>query len=183
MYAMKNPSIAPGDRIPDVCLHWGFNPHTKVNMVEYTADQSVLIVGVPAAFAEAVSSADLSKFFQHQAGLKAVGIENVIVYSVNDSAVVGIWNKQLVEATAAIGFPNSLLTFFGDPSGSFTKACGMELEQSPELTRMGLFGRCQTFAVWVDKGVVRDVLVGDSDVINPPVIMQRIRQKIQVQRS
>mmetsp|Transcript_34345 Transcript_34345/g.83363 ORF Transcript_34345/g.83363 Transcript_34345/m.83363 type:complete len:88 (-) Transcript_34345:1393-1656(-) len=60
-------------------------------MVQYTQDHSVLIVGVPAAFTDSVIPA----FFNHQAGLKQLGIENVIVYSVNDSAVVGIWNKQL----------------------------------------------------------------------------------------
>ena len=42
--------IAPGDKIPNVDLHWGFNPVTKVNLPSYTAQQSVLIVGLPGAF-------------------------------------------------------------------------------------------------------------------------------------
>ncbi|KAL3927339.1 MAG: hypothetical protein SGBAC_013126 [Bacillariaceae sp.] len=142
-------------------------------MVEYTADEKVLILGVPAAFTETV----IPTFFDHQAGLKQLGIYNVIVYTANDSAVVGIWNKQLVDAAADAGHPNSLVTFFGDPSGAFTKACGMELDQTPRLTQLGLFGRCKPFALYVDHGVVRDVVMNDeSDAeLSAPFLMQRIR--------
>ncbi|CAJ1948497.1 unnamed protein product [Cylindrotheca closterium] len=165
-------SIAPGDRIPDVCLSWGFNPISEVNMVEYTANESVLILGVTAAF---IDSAILETFFHHQEELKQLGIDNIIVYSCNDSAVVGIWNKQLVEAATAAGNANSLMTFFGDPSGVFTKACGMGLEQTPELTNLGLFRRCKPFALYVDKGVVKDVSVDDTKM-SAPFWIQRIRE-------
>lgn len=140
-------------------------------MVEYTADQSVLIVGLPAAFTDSTIP---TSFLDHQTGLKQLGIQNVIVYSTNDSAVVGIWNKQLVEAAAAAGRPNSLVTFFGDPSAAFTKACGMESEQTPELTQLGLFGRCKPFTLYVEKGVVKDVVV-DEKQMTAPFLMHRIR--------
>eukprot|EP00526_Cylindrotheca_closterium_P020012 CAMPEP_0113649902 /NCGR_PEP_ID=MMETSP0017_2-20120614/26536_1 /TAXON_ID=2856 /ORGANISM="Cylindrotheca closterium" /LENGTH=139 /DNA_ID=CAMNT_0000562345 /DNA_START=271 /DNA_END=686 /DNA_ORIENTATION=+ /assembly_acc=CAM_ASM_000147 len=139
-------------------------------MVEYIQGQSVLILGVTAAFTD--SAGIIPTYFSHQAGLKQLGIDNVIIYSVNDSAVVGIWNKKLVEEAAAAGITNSLLTFFGDPSGAFTKACGMELDQTPELTHMGLFGRCKPFALYIDKGVVRNVEV-DGTKLSAPFLMQR----------
>jgi peroxiredoxin len=128
-------------------------------MQEYTAGQSVLIVGVPGAFTPTASDVQIPTFFEHQDALKELGIDNVIVYTVNDSAVVGIWNKQLVEA---YGKPNSLVTFFGDPSGAFTQACGMQLEQTPELTTKGLYGRCKRFAMYVVDNVVEEVVISET---------------------
>jgi peroxiredoxin len=113
--------ISPGSKLPNLDLNWGFNPLTKVNIQEYISGQSVLIVGVPGAFTPTATNVQVPTYFEHQDTLKQLGIENVIIYSVNDSAVVGIWNKQLVEA---YGKPNTLVTFMADPTGDFTRACG-----------------------------------------------------------
>eukprot|EP00980_Cylindrotheca_fusiformis_P003930 scaffold871_cov130-Cylindrotheca_fusiformis.AAC.7 len=137
----------------------GFNPVTEVNMKEYTAGQSVLLVGVPAAFTSTPSNIQIPTFFEQQDALKELGIENVIVYSVNDSAVVGVWNRKLVEA---YGKPNSLVTFMGDPTGAFTRACGMQLEQTPDLTEKGLYGRCKNFVLYVVDNVVHYVAISES---------------------
>jgi peroxiredoxin len=79
-----------------------------------------------------------------------------------------------------MGKANSLVAFFGDPSGAFTKVCGMELNQTPELTNLGLFRQCKPFAIYVDKGVVKDVSV-DGSKLSAPFWMQRIREMKQVQ--
>lgn len=131
----------------------------EVNMKEYTAGLAVLIVGVPAAFTSTASEIQLPTFLEKQDELKELGIDNVIVYSVNDSAVVGVWNKNIVEA---YGKPNSLVTFFGDPSGAFTHACGMQLGQTPDLTEKGFYGRCKNFAMYVVDNVVEDVAISES---------------------
>lgn len=42
-------AIRVGDKIPYVDLDWGFPPQ-KVNVVQYCAGRSVVIVGLPGAF-------------------------------------------------------------------------------------------------------------------------------------
>lgn len=113
--------ISAGANLPDLCLNWGFNPVTNVCLPEYCENQKVLIVGVPGAFTEIATDDQVMTYLEQQDALKQLGIENVIIYSVNDSAVVGIWNKQRVEA---YGKSNTLVTFMADPASDFTRACG-----------------------------------------------------------
>lgn len=50
--------------------------------------------------------------------LKAIGIDEVIIYCVNDGAVMKAWaSDQGVDKS-------DLLTMMGDPNGSVTKALG-----------------------------------------------------------
>jgi peroxiredoxin len=49
-----------------------------------------------------------------------------------------------------------------DPSGAFTQACGMQLEQTPELTTKGLYGRCKRFVMYVVDNVVEKVVISES---------------------
>ncbi len=51
---------------------------------------------------------------------------------------------------------------FGDPTGEFTKACGMEMTHpGPEL--VGLIGRSKRFAMHVVNNVVQYVAVSESE--------------------
>ena len=51
--------------------------------------------------------------------LKALGIDEVIVYCVNDGAVMDAWAKdQKLEG-------NKFITMMGDPSGALTSALGV----------------------------------------------------------
>jgi len=153
-------SITPGSKIPNVDLHWGFNPVTKVNMPEYVGGQSVLIIGLPGAFTPASTNVHVPSYLENQDALKDLGIDNVVIYCVNDAAVVGVWNKQLLEA---YGAPNTLVTFMGDPSGAFTESCGMELTDERIAVEKGLIGRCKPFVMYVVNNIVRAVVVNDSE--------------------
>ena len=98
-------------------------------------------------------------YLEHQDALKELGVENVIIFCVNDGAVMGIWNKEQVES---YGKPNTLVTFFGDPAGELTRACGMELTD-PRPIEKGLIGRCKRFAMYVVNSVVQYVVVCESE--------------------
>lgn len=74
--------------------------------------------------------------------MKAAGIDEVIVYCVNDPAVMQAWGKdQKIE--------DSMVTFMADPSGAFTKALSMEMTH-PGPPSVGIIGRCKRFALYVN---------------------------------
>jgi peroxiredoxin len=78
-----------------------------------------------------------------------------LIYCVNDGAVMGAWFKDQ-------GIEGSMLQMMGDPSGEFTKACGMELTH-PGPIEVGIIGRSKRFAMHVDKGVVQYVAVAEAE--------------------
>ena len=92
-------------------------------------------------------------YLEHQAALKAAGVEEVMVFCVNDGAVMTAWQKDQ-------GADESLLTFYGDPSGALTKALGMVLDH-PGPQGKGLFGRTKRFAAIVKNGVVKALEISE----------------------
>ena len=70
---------------------------------------------------------------------------------------MGVWNKKVLEE---FGKPNDLVTFMGDPSGAFTKACGMQMV---DLKDVGLLSRCKRFAMYVVNNIVEYVAVSESE--------------------
>jgi 2-Cys peroxiredoxin 5 len=104
-------------------------------------------------------------YLEQQDALKAAGIDEVLVYCVNDGAVMKAWAEDQ-------GVEDSMITFMGDPAGAFTGG----LSPSKVLDHPGpvsvLGGpRCKRFAMYVDDGVVKyeavsegpDDPAGDSD--------------------
>ncbi|KAL3898512.1 MAG: hypothetical protein SGARI_006654, partial [Bacillariaceae sp.] len=84
------------------------------------------------------------------------GIEEVIVYCVNDGAVMTAWEKDQ-------GTEGTIVTMMGDPSGEFTKTVDMEMTH-PGPIGVGIIGRCKRWAMLVDDGVVKDVAVAESEL-------------------
>lgn len=60
------------------------------------------------------------------------------------------------------GTEGSILTLYGDPSGEFTKACGMELTHEGP-TKKGLYGRCKRWAMIIENNIVKGVAVAESE--------------------
>jgi peroxiredoxin len=150
--------ISPGSKIPWADLHWGFPPKL-INVPEYCQGRSVVIVGLPGAFTPTCSSTQVPGYLENQEALKAVGVDEVVVYCVNDGAVMANWNQQQLDN---FGKENNLITFMGDPSGEFTKLCGMEMTD-PRPAANGIIGRCKRFAMHVVNNVVKYVAVSESD--------------------
>lgn len=84
-----------------------------------------------------------------------VGIEEVIVFSVNDGAVMEAWAvDQMVE--------DSIISFMGDPFSIVTRALDMELTH-PGPQGKGLINRCKRFALHIVNGKVMTVRVSESE--------------------
>lgn len=56
----------------------------------------------------------------------------------------------------------SIITFMGDPAGEFTRALGMELIADGPAS-LGLYGRCKRHAIYVEQGVVKYVVIAESE--------------------
>lgn len=55
-----------------------------------------------------------------------------------------------------------MMQMMGDPSGEFTRECGMELTH-PGPQSKGLYSRCKRFAMYVDNCIVKYVAVSERD--------------------
>ena len=147
-------AIQPGDKLPWVDLHWGFPPQ-RINLPMYCAGRKVIIVGLPGAFTPTCSSKQVPGYLEYQHALQAEGVDEILIYSVNDGAVMKAWfEDQKLEG--------SRMQMMGDPYGEFTKACGMELTH-PGPVAKGLLGRCKRFAMLVVNCVVQHVAVAESE--------------------
>lgn len=82
-------------------------------------------------------------------------MDEILFYCVNDGAVMGAWFlDQKLEG--------SRMQMMGDPSGEFTRECGMELTH-PGPQSKGLYGRCKRFAMHVVNCEVQYVAVSERD--------------------
>ena len=93
-------------------------------------------------------------YLKNQFELEDRGIDEVMVFCVNDGAVMTAWSKD----QKADG---SILKFYGDPTSALTKALGVVLDH-PGPQGKGLFGRSKRFAALLVDGVVRAVEVSEK---------------------
>jgi len=87
--------------------------------------------------------------------LKAVGVQEVIVYCVNDGAVMDAWAKdQGVDKS-------DLVTFMADPSGELTRKLDLVLDHPGPVKVLG-GPRCKRFALYVEDNVVKVMKVSEG---------------------
>jgi len=89
-----------------------------------------------------------------EADLKAAGIDEVLVYCVNDGAVMAGWAEDQ-------GISGSIVSFLADTRAELTKALGVELTHEGPMHALGNL-RCKRFGLYVDNGVVKHVAVSEG---------------------
>jgi len=95
------------------------------------------------------------EYLKRQDELKAKGVAEVIVYCVNDGAVMKGWAKdQEIEG--------SMITFMADPQCRLTRKLGMTLRHPGP---MGVLGnpRCKRFVLVVDNCEVKAVEISEAE--------------------
>jgi len=93
-------------------------------------------------------------YLSKAAELKAKGVDEVIVYCVNDGAVMKAWAKdQKVEG--------SMIRFLADTSCKFTRKIGMSMLHPGPKGALGNI-RCKRFVLVVDDGEVKNVEVSEG---------------------
>jgi len=93
-------------------------------------------------------------YLEKQDALKAKGIDEVIVYAVNDGAVMEAWAKDQ-------GVAGSMITFLADPKSELTEALGVVLDHPGPMSVLGN-PRCKRFAIYADDGVIKTFNVSEG---------------------
>lgn len=168
----NNPTL-----IPNANFLQGFPNPKRIDAFSYTSDKNVVIVGLPGAYTPTWSSLQVPGYLNNQGALINLGIDEVIVFSVNDPAVMQAWGKD----QKIIG---SLITFLADPKAEFTRQLKMEITH-PGPESVGIIGRCKRFAIYAEKGKILDIVLsekisdpsGDKDPSNTlaDCLIKRIR--------
>jgi len=94
-------------------------------------------------------------YLAKQDDLKAKGVSDVLVYCVNDGAVMTAWAQDQ-------GVEGSIITFLGDPRSELTKELDLVLDHPGPMSVLGNT-RCKRFSMLIDDGVIKTINVAASD--------------------
>jgi len=144
-------AIAAGDKLPPAT----FKKFGADGMVDVTGDElfsgrKVVLFAVPGAFTPTCHEQHLPGFVREAEALRAKGVDEIVCIAVNDPFVMRAW-----EAQAQVDDRVKLLS---DGNADFTRAIGMDVE----LKGPFLGTRSKRYAMVVDDGVVKDVMVEDN---------------------
>lgn len=143
-------TIKVGDKLPSATLRQlGDGGIDEVSTDDLTKGKKIVLFAVPGAFTPTCSEQHLPGFMQHADEIKAKGVDAIACITVNDPFVVAEWSK----ITGAAG----KVDIYSDGNAEFTKAVGLELDASG----FGLGTRSQRYAMIVEDGVVKTLLVED----------------------
>jgi len=103
-------------------------------------------------------------YLANQKALKDLGVDDIIVYCVNDGAVMAAWAEdqgvKCLEDSA--DDPDHIVHLFADPYGLVTEALDMELTAAgPKM--VGLVNRSKRFALYVVNGTVQIARIAEAE--------------------
>ena len=87
--------------------------------------------------------------------LKEAGVSEVLVYCVNDGAVMTAWAKSQ-------GVEGTMIKMLGDPRSELTSALGLVLDHAGPMSVLGN-KRCKRFSMLIDDGVVKALNIAASE--------------------
>ncbi|XP_023531671.1 peroxiredoxin-2-like [Cucurbita pepo subsp. pepo] len=150
--------IAVGDSLPDgIVAYFDENDQLQQASVHsLVAGKKVVLFGVPGAFTPTCSTKHVPGFIEKSGDLKAKGVNDILLISVNDPFVMKAWSKTFPE--------NKDVKFLADGSAAYTHALGLELD----LSEKGLGIRSKRFALLVDnlKVVVANIEAGGEFTVS-----------------
>ena len=143
--------IKVGDRLPDAnFMTPGADGPAALASADVFSGKKVVLFAVPGAFTPTCHNNHLPGFVEKGDALKAKGVDTIACVAVNDIFVVDAWAKQ-----SGVG---DAVTMLADGSALFTKAIGMDLD----LTERGLGIRSKRYAMIVEDGVVKELMIEES---------------------
>ena len=144
-------AISEGDKIPAATFKvMGPEGPQDLTSEQLFSGKTVAVFSVPGAFTPTCSAKHLPGFVQKAADLKSKGVDTIACMAVNDPFVMEAWGKD-----QKVGDNVMMLA---DGSAAFTKQLGMELD----LVDRGLGVRSQRFAMIVQDGTVKEVLLDEA---------------------
>lgn len=143
-------TIKPGDTLPSATFTvMTEDGPAQTTTEEYFKGRKVALFAVPGAFTPTCHNNHLPSFLNRLEDLKAKA-DKVACVSVNDVFVLNAW----ADHSGAKG----KIDFLADGNGDFAKATGLFFD----ATARGLGIRSQRYAMLVDDGVVKTLLIEDQ---------------------
>jgi glutaredoxin/glutathione-dependent peroxiredoxin len=141
-------TIKSGERMPSGTLKTMTADGPKdISTDELFGGKKVVLFSVPGAFTPTCSARHLPGFIEHADAIKGKGVDTIACIAVNDPWVMEAWGKS-----ANVG---NKIQMLADGNGDYARALGLETD----LRGGGLGMRGQRFAIIVDNGIAKDVLV------------------------
>lgn len=143
-------SISIGESLPSAV----FKEKTPDGLAEASvADifdgKKIVLFAVPGAFTPTCHLNHLPGYLEHHDAIKAKGVDDIVVVSVNDAFVMGSW----ADVTGGIG----KIRYLSDWDASFTKSIGLDTDLSG-----GTLGiRSKRYSMIVENGKVTALNVED----------------------
>jgi peroxiredoxin len=147
--------IKVGDMLPAITLMEYIDTPTEgcslgpnpVPVQQAAAGKTIALLALPGAFTPTCSAKHLPGFVEKAGELKSKGVDTVACMAVNDVFVMNAWGKH-----SNVG---DKVLMLADGNGDYAKALGLELDAKG----FGMGVRGQRFAIVVDDGVAKQVLV------------------------
>jgi peroxiredoxin len=144
-------TIKVGDRVPDATLTEFIETETagcalgpnNFQVADLVKGKKILMFALPGAFTPTCSAKHVPSYVEHNAAIKAKGVDEVWCVAVNDAFVMGAWGRD-----QKVG---GKVRMMGDGSAQWTKALGLELD----LSARGMGVRSQRYAAYIVDGVVK----------------------------
>lgn len=137
--------IAIGDKLPAGTFRYiGPDGPAALSSSDLFSGRKIALFGMPGAYTGTCSGTHLPGVIAAEAPLKAKGVEDVVVLTVNDVFVMDAWAKS--SGADATG-----LKMLTDPASDFVNAIGLSFSVEP----VGFVDRSQRFSMLVDDGVVK----------------------------
>jgi peroxiredoxin len=144
-------AITAGDKLPDTKFKiMGSDGPQEASTAELFDGKKVVLFGVPGAFTPTCNMNHLPGFLKNLDLIKAKGVDDVAVISVNDVFVMNEWAK----ASGGKG----KIHFLSDGAAHFTKAAGLDID----LSEVGLGVRSKRYSMIVENGKITKLNVEES---------------------
>jgi glutaredoxin/glutathione-dependent peroxiredoxin len=135
--------IAVGDKLPDIRVKAASGAGLlELDLGDWMSKRRIVLFAVPGAFTPTCHLNHLPGYIEHSESIRARGVDDIAVISVNDPYVMNEWAKS----TRATG----KIMFLADFDAAFTKAIGMEMD----FPTSGLGIRSKRYSMIVEDGLV-----------------------------
>jgi len=143
--------ISVGDKLPEIDFWFlGKDGPAVFSHSDLFSGKKVVLFALPGAFTPTCHLNHAPGYIEHHDTIKSKGVDEIAVVSVNDLWVMDNWGKSLKGS--------GKIHFLSDGNADFTKAIGMDVDQS--VVGMGV--RSQRYSMIVEDGVVTSLNIEEA---------------------
>ncbi len=144
-----------GKNVPQVTFHTRQGDKwVNITSAELFDNKTVVLFSLPGAFTPTCSSTHLPRYNELAAEFKALGVDDIICVSVNDTFVMNAWRADE---------DASNITVIPDGNGEFTAGMGMLVDKED----LGFGKRSWRYSMLVKNGVIEKMFIEPNEPGDP----------------